>query len=249
MRQLQGITSTNNTRQKHTLYPLALFMIALLGCKQDPIDPSIERIRLGEFRVAFITTLTNLNEIRLNGRIRAYDTRDSLYEAAGFGSFKHFLSFRDTTTNDSLRLFYTLPSNANFRIDSTQRFVLHYRKVGGRFALLLKTKNDSLVCAFGTLLPDEWVFVFNRSGNQGFRVSVGENVYLARNTVCGREGDFDMIFAAHSGEVRVGPARGALLFDGDKVYAVFNVVNTKLIKDLERCPDFVPEFAFMILQQ
>ncbi|MER3524210.1 MAG: hypothetical protein C4326_09125 [Ignavibacteria bacterium] len=231
------------------LYALALFVSALSGCKQDPIDPSIERIRLGEFRVGLITSFTNLNEITMSGRIRAYDTRDSLYEAPGIGSFKHFLSFRDTTTNDTLRLFYTLPSNVNFRIDSTQRFVLFYRKVGERFALLLKTKNDSLVCAFGTLLADEWVFVFNRSGNQGLRVSAGDNVYLARNTVCGREGDFDMIFSAHSGEVRVGPARSALLFSGDKVYAVFNVVNTKLIKDLGRCTDFVPEFAFMILRQ
>ncbi len=243
MRRLLDITSIS----KRT----GLIVIGLLlgGCKQDPIDDSIQRIRMGEILVAYITNRGGAPDFEFSGRIRAYDTRDSLYDAPGIGLFKHFISFRDTASTDSVRLFYSLPSNANFRIDSSQRFTFIHRTIESRFALLLKTKNDSLVCAFGTLLPEEWVFVLNRAGNQGFRLSVGDNLYLARNTQCGREGDFDIIVANNSGEVRVGPARSAVLYSGDKAYAVFNVANTRLIKDLGTCPDFVPEFSMMILQQ
>jgi hypothetical protein len=126
---------------------------------------------------------------------------------------------------------------------------LIYRRIAARFALLLKTKTDSLVCTFGTLLPEEWVFVLNLAGTQGFRVQAGNNLYLARNTECGREGDFDIIFSSSSGEVRVGPARSALMYNGDRLYALFNVVNTRLIKDLGGCRNFEPEFGMMILQQ
>ncbi|HXF99928.1 MAG TPA: hypothetical protein VNL69_04050, partial [Bacteroidota bacterium] len=65
----------------------------------------------------------------------------------------------------------------------------------------------------------------------------------------GREGDFDVIFSTAVGTLSVGPARGALMFSGDKVYAVFTVVNTRLIKDSGRCPNSQPEFGIMILQQ
>jgi hypothetical protein len=252
----RAITSINRTPSNNgtSLWVwqarVLVIVVALLsGCKQDPVDDSIKRIRMGDILVAFISNRTVTPDFEFSGRIRAYDTRDSLFEAPGIGQFKHFISLRDTASTDSVRLFYSLPSNVNFRIDSTQRFTLIYRKIDPRFALILKTKNDSLVCAVGTLLPDEWPFVLNRAGNQGFRVSVGDNLYLARNTECGREGDFDIIVANNSGEVRVGPARSAFLFSGDKAYAVFNVVNTKLIKDLGTCAAFVPEFAFMILQQ
>ncbi len=229
---------------------LIVVIAALLGgCKLNPIDDSIQRIRMGEITVAFITNRARTPDFEFSGRIRSYDTRDSLYEAPGIGLFKHFLSLRDTASTDSVRLFYSLPANANFRIDSSQRFTFIHRTIESRFALLLKTKNDSLACAFGTLLPEEWLFVLNRAGNQGFRISVGDNLYLARNTQCGREGDFDVIVANNSGNVRVAPARSAILYSGDKAYAVFNVANTRLIKDTGNCPDFVPEFAMMILQQ
>jgi hypothetical protein len=243
MRRLHDITSISKR--------LGLIVISVLlgGCKQDPIDDSIQRIRMGEILVAYITNRANAADFEFNGRIRAYDTRDSLYEAPGIGLFKHFISFRDTASTDSVRLLYSLPSNVNFRIDSSQRFTFIHRAIESRFALLLKTKNDSLVCAFGTLLPEEWTFVLNRAGNQGFRLGVGDNLYLARNTQCGREGDFDIIVANTSGEVRVGPARSAVLYSGDKAYAVFNVANTRLIKDVGNCPEFVPEFSMMILQQ
>lgn len=245
MRLSRGITSIS----KKLGFILILMAALLGGCKQDPIDDSIQRIRMGEIKAAVLTNRASLSDFEFSGRIRAYDTRDSLYEAPGIGLFKHFISLRDTASTDSVRLFYSLPSNVNFRIDSSQRFTFIHRTIESRFALLLKTKNDSLVCAFGTLLPDEWVFVLNRSGNQGFRVSVGDNLFLARNTPCGREGDFDIVVANNSGSVRVGPARSAVLYSGDKAYAVFNVANTQLIKDSGNCPDFVPEFAVMILQQ
>lgn len=246
---LSRVTTWINSRTGTALVLAALLLLATPACKQDPIDSSIQRLRLGQFQIALITSLRDSSTIVLNGRIRAYDTRDTLYEAPGVGLVKHFVSFRDTVSSDSLRLLYTLPGNLNFRIDSTQRFTLLYRKIDSRFALLLKTKTDSLVCAFGTLLPEEWVFVLNLAGNQGFRVGPGNNLYLARNTECGREGDFDVIFSTAVGTLSVGPARGALMFSGDKVYAVFTVVNTRLIKGSGRCPNFQPEFGIMILQQ
>jgi len=245
MRQLRSIISINNS----IAGVIVLAALAIVSCTVDTVDPLSQRTRLGNMQVAIISSRANRTDIEFRGRVTSRDRRDSLYVAAGLGSFKHFVALRDTLTRDTVRVYYTLPLNVQFKVDTTLRVVLIYKQIESRFALLLKTKNDSLVCMIGTLLPNDLEPVQIQSGEQGFRVDVGSDMYASRNTECGREGDYNMIFSTHAGFVDVAPARSGQLQSAEKGYSVYNVANTQVIKDLGTCPNFPTEFAYMIIRQ
>ena len=251
MQQSNDTTSINNSERIPRLLIACVCVVTFFaGCKLDPKDPDSQRTRLGTMQLAFVASFINTTDFQFGGRLRSYDTRDSSYSETGIGSFKHFFSIRDTTSTDSIRVYYTLPQNLQFHIDTaSRRFVLIYKQSESRFALILKTKNDSLVAMISRLLPNELDPVQAKDGAQSFRVARGNNVYLARNTECGREGDYDMVFSINDGSVAVAPARSGQLLSAEKLYSLYNVVNTQIIKDLNSCAGFVPEFAFMIIKQ
>jgi hypothetical protein len=74
-------------------------------------------------------------------------------------------------------------------------------------------------------------------------------VYTWRNSECGREGDYDMLFSTNTASVSVPPVQNGLLQSGEKSYILWNAANTRLVKDLGTCPDFLTEFSYMILRQ
>jgi hypothetical protein len=227
---------------------LAVFVAAFLtfGCKQDPIDPTSQRLRLGDIRVALSSGSTRLSDSGFSGRIIRFgaDTMVSF-----IGSFAGYVRIRDSVANRIVSILYTLPNNAQVKVDTTMRVICIYKEKGDKSALILKTKSDSLICMIGTLLLGDLEPVQASSGAQGFRVSIGPDLYASRNTTCGREGDFNMMFATTERIIGVAPARTGQLQSAEKLYALYNVANTQAIKNLGTCQTFPAEFAYMILRQ
>lgn len=216
------------------------------SCKLVPVDPSTHRTRLGDIQLAIASGSNSLAEVEFRGRVIRVGGDTTV---ASIGSFKGYIRLRDTLTNNVISVLYTLPNNIQVRADTTMRVVCIFKQARGRLALILKTKNDSLVCMMGTMLKTELDSLLRKSGAQGFRVAVGSDVYASRYTECGREGDYNMTFSTNDGSVVIPPARSGSLQNGDKAYAAYNVVNTQLIKNLDTCPNFTPEFAYMIIKQ
>jgi hypothetical protein len=165
MSQLKSIMSTNSQTRIVAMIVLVCTALLATGCKQDPIDPSSQRTRLGTISVAVVATSGIVAEAEFRGRVISLEPRDTSYTIAP-GTFKHLVELRDTLTNRTLKIYFTLPQNAKVKTDTTMRLVCVYKQSGDRSALLLKTKNDSLVCLVGTLPLTELDPVLAKGGEQ-----------------------------------------------------------------------------------
>lgn len=232
-----------------------LLAVALTSCEMSPINVTSPRSRLGEMRAAIVQTGRSTDgvlELDYRGRVTfPMEPRDSSYNLGTKGIFKRRIVLRDTLSGrgDSISLYYAFPSGIAVRIDTLMTFVMHFKQTATGFALILKTKNDSLVCLAGNLFPSELETFQSRTGVQNFHVSSGNDAYLTRNTECGREGDYNMVFTAKSGFVAVPPAKDAELIDGALTYSVYNVINTQIVKTVKTCPTYAGEFAFIAVRR
>ncbi len=241
--------STNNI--------LLAFAFALCGmsCKSDPLGVTSPRTRLGEMKAAVIATYRNTDgvlEMEFRGRVVSpMEPRDSVYNVAGKGAFKRRIVLRDTfsTRRDSITIFYSFPSGIAVRIDTFMTFICHFKQTPTGFGLILKTKADSLVCLAGNLSGGELESFLAKTGVQNFRVSVGPDAYVTRNTTCGREGDYNTLFSVKTGFVGVPPGKNDILKDGALTYSTFNIVNTQIIKNVKNCTSYTGEFAFIAVRQ
>lgn len=241
MRLLRNSTSNSNI-------PAAIFFVcmSLLSCKLDPADPNARRLTLGDVHLVLVSTLGSMMDIEFSGRV--VGVRDSLYEEPGVGSFKNFVEVQDTNTGHRLKVYYTLPISQYLKVDTTTRMILIYKRNRSRSALLIKDKSDSLLCLFGTLLlPD--LEQLEIKGGQNIRIIPGNEPSATRNTTCGREGDFNTIFADRFNSTSVKPAQTSVLFSGEKSYFVANIANSYLIKNIKGCTDSVSQFAYVVIKQ
>lgn len=225
-----------------------VLMLAAGSCTKGPVDPTQQPIRLGSMSIGIVASRPGTADFSFRGRVTSFDTRDTLYFIPG-GAYKHFVAMRDTLTNDTLRVYYTLPLNLTFRVDTTLRAVVFFKQVESHFALIIKSKNDSLICMVNSMRPDELDTIFAKVGDQQFRVAVGTELHAWRNSACGREGDFNMLFSSRNATVSVPPGQTADLVDADKFYTLANVQNTQRVKDLANCGFAGTEFSFMIIRR
>ncbi len=244
MRLLSNITSSSKN-------PAAIVLIcmSLLSCKLDPADPNARRLTLGDVRLALVSTLGSRTDIEFRGRVVGYDKIDSFYVAPGLGTYKHFIEVLDTISGDRVWMYYTLPVVPYLKVDTTLHVVLIYKKIAARSALLIKDKSDSLLCLFGTLLLPDLELIETKGGIQNIRVVPGSEPFTTRNTTCGREGDFNTVFADRSNATSVQPAKTSVLFSGEKSYFVANIGNSYLIKNTKGCTDSVAQFAYAVIRQ
>lgn len=245
MRQLKSTISTSS----RFTYLLVLSTLAFVSCTKETLEPQSERSTLGLIHVGVVSTLPNATDFQFRGRVVDFDRRDTLFNVPGIGTFNHVTVLRDTLTGDTSWVYYTLPPGEILKVDTTSRTVLIYKKTDAGFALILKSKNDSLIAMVNTLPPSELDTIFTKAGDQGFRAVVGTELHASRNTPCGREGDYNIMFSAADGTANIPPGRRGFLQSGDKIYNVSNVLNTQIIKDLGSCSNFRSAFHFMILQQ
>ncbi|MBX2990656.1 MAG: hypothetical protein KF749_05750 [Bacteroidetes bacterium] len=231
-------------------YLFVLSILAFASCTKETLEPQSERTTLGHILLTVVTSLPNPNDFQFRGRVEGFGgSGDTLLTVPGVGTFNHYTALRDTLTGDTAWVYYTLPPGERLKVDTTSRTVLIYKKTDAGFALILKSKNDSLIAMVNTLPPAELDTLFTKAGEQRFRVVVGTELYTSRNTPCGREGDYNMMFSSAEGSANIPPGRSGLLQTGDKIYNVSNVLNTQIIKDLGSCSNFRSAFQFMILQQ
>ncbi len=223
--------------------------MSLLSCKLDPVDTNAKRLTLGDVQIALISTLGSRTDIEFRGRIVGYDKIDSIYIAPGLGSYKHFIEVQDTISGERVWVYYTLPLAPYLKVDSTLSVVLIYKKIDTRSALLIKDKRDSLLCLFGTLLRPDLELLEAKGGVQNIRILPGTEPFNTRNTACGREGDFNTIFADNSNSTSVQPAKTSVLYSGEKSYLVANIANSYLIKNIKGCSDSVGQFAYAVIKQ
>jgi hypothetical protein len=236
---------------------LLAFTLALLvvSCKSDPLGVTSPRSRLGEMKVAVTASYRNTDgvlEMEFRGRaVSPMEPRDSLYTVAGKGAFKRRIVLRDTfsTRRDSISIYYSFPAGIAVRIDTFMTFVCHYKQTASGFGLILKTKADSLVCLAGNLTGAELESFQPQTGVQNFRVRVGPDAYVTRNTACGREGDYNTFFSVKTGFVSAPPAKGNILKDGALTYSVFNIANTQIVKNIKDCADYAGELGFIAVRQ
>ncbi len=243
MEQLKNTTSIS----KLAAAVLAVtFLVA--SCKMDVIDQNSQRTRLGDIQIAIAGTDVASNDIEVRGRIIESDpNRDSIYTNPRLsGTYKHYIVLDDSTRRDTV--YYTLPVPAKIKSDTVE-FVLIYKKMQNRVALLLKTKSDSLVCLMGTLLPQELAWLPTKAGHQNIRVLSGNEAVATRITDCGREGDFNAFFHISESSANVKPAQTGVLLVDERAYLVANIANTSLIKNTNSCPETVGEFVYVIMQQ
>ncbi len=157
------------------------FLVA--SCKMDLIDQSVQRTKLGDIQIGIAGSLRDSTNLERQGKIISSDPNvDSSYTHPGLaGSFKHFVWLADTARRETLKVYYTLPVAAKIKSDTIE-FVMIYKKVQNRAALLLKTKSDSLVCLMGTLLPQELAWLPTKAGHQNIRVLSGNEAVATRIT-------------------------------------------------------------------
>lgn len=239
----------NTTSSSKILAGIIFVCLSVSSCKLDPVDPNARRLTLGDIQIALVSTLGNRTDIEFNGRVVGYDKVDSLYVAPGLGSYKHFIEVQDTASGQRLTVYYTLPLAPYLKVDSTLRVVLIYKKIENRSALLIKDKSDSLLCLFGTLLLSDLNLIEAKGGVQNIRILPGNEPLNTRTTACGREGDFNTIFADKFASTSVQPAQTSVLYSGEKSYLVANIANTYLIKNLKGCTDSVEQFAYAVIKQ
>jgi hypothetical protein len=236
---------------------LSVLLLAALGvsCKSDPMAVTSERSRLGDIKVdvdATYRATDGIVEMEFRGRVSfPLEPRDSLYVIPNKGTFKRRIVLKDTLSpqRDSVSIFYTLPTGLAVRVDPTMTLVMVFKRTATGLAFLLKTKSDSLVCLIGNLSGAELDLVQSRTGAQNFRVIVGQNAYVTRNTECGRESDNNTVFTFNDGMADVPPAKSAGLQSGAYAYAMFNVVNTQIVKNVQNCTNYVGELAYIIMRQ
>lgn len=248
MLQLRNITSINNAGRARTACTGILCAVLIVaGCKQDALNTSTPRPRLGDISIAVVRGDSGVSAAAFSARVIKPNGGDTL--VPGVGHFFRHVVLWDSLANRAAAILYSVPRNAFIQSDTNTRVVCFFKRVGSRAALLLKSKNDSLICMIGTLLPDDLASLQAESGAQGFHVASGPNVYTWRNSECGREGDYDMLFSTNTASVSVPPVQNGLLQSGEKSYILWNAANTRLVKDLGTCPDFLTEFSYMILRQ
>lgn len=249
MQQSKRTMSTNRL-----VIALALALVGA-GCKNDPLGVTSPRSRLGDMKVSVFASYRNTDgavEMEFRGRVVSpMEPRDSVYNVPGKGAFKRRIVLRDTfsTRRDSVTVFYSFPAGIAVRVDTFMTFVFHYKQTPSGFGLILKTKSDTLVCLAGNLTGAELESFQSQTGVQNFRVSVGPDAYVTRNTDCGREGDYNTLFGVRSGFIAVPPALGGILRDGGLTYSTFNVVNTQIVKNIKNCANYTGEFAFIAVRQ
>jgi hypothetical protein len=127
--------------------------------------------------------------------------------------------------------------------------VVLFKRTPTGSGFLLKTKSDTLVCLAGTLTGSDLETFESQGGAQNFRVVSGNNAHVTRTTECGREADYNMIFAANGASVDVPPTRNASFQSGRFVYTSYNVINTQVVKNVKECENYGGEIAYVVLRQ
>ncbi len=233
---------------------ILLLALAGLSCKSDPLAVTSERSRLGDFTLDVAATYRatdGIVEMEFRGRVSfPLEPRDSLYAIPNKGTFKRRIVLKDTLSvrRDSVSIFYTLPPGVVVKVDTTMTLVLHFKRTASGSGLILKTKNDSLICLMGTLTGAELDTLQARTGALNFRVSMGTNAYVARNTQCGREADYNTVFSMNNTFTDVRPAYSSLFSNSARVYAVYNIINTQIVKNVQNCAEYKGEFTYAAMR-
>lgn len=226
-------------------------MLVYSGCELQVKDPETSRARLGTIDLALVSPMIAGNtdvDLSFDGVFTGTDTIDTTFALPSGREFHHFIALAESTSRFDT-IYYNLPADRRIRIDSGATVQCFYRKHESGFALILKMTTDSLICFVGTLMPDQLNDLQNRTGAQGFRIISDSYARTTRNTDCGREGDFDMTFISNSTSITVPPASAAVMQEGSFLYYVANVSNTRVLKQLNRCPDYDGESNYLIIRE